>query len=62
MFVNYHHHQIMLATYRDLLEELVEVPLHLLLEDDIRPPLVLLRVLHSEVHRDLLDLLGVRVI
>jgi hypothetical protein len=62
MFVNYHHHQRLLATYRDLLKELVEVPLHLLLEDYIRPPLVLLRILHSEVHRDLLDLLGVRVI
>jgi hypothetical protein len=62
MFVNYHHHQSLLATYRDLLEELVEVPLHLLLEDDIRPPLVFLWVLHSEVNRDLLDLLGVRVI
>ena len=58
MFVNYHHHQRLLATYRDLLEELVKVPLHLLLEDDIRPPLVLLRVLNSEVHSDLLDLLG----
>ena len=34
------------------------MPLDLLLEDDIRPPLVLLRVLNSEVHSDLLDLLG----
>jgi hypothetical protein len=51
-----------LATYRYLLEELVEVPLYLLLEDDIRAALVLLRVLHTEVHRDLLNLLGEKVI
>ena len=58
MLVNYHLDQRIASTYRDLLEELVEVPLDLLLEDDIRPPLVLLRVLYSEVHSDLLDLLG----